>query len=197
MHRFSGYISLVASSCCGVYEMTSGLPEAVEKTNARSSPSSRVKGGKPTHRSFPICEKTWNARREKAGLGRLTWKRPIERQQPAGDDHADPQRQGYGRHRLRGRRRRYRRAVYGDFPVRGQIESERIQSSRGDEQHLDVKRRVIDVLVRFGEQKCDAADSVDAESDEAPGNQSMHRGDRNALSQAEQTQVEETDGADQ
>ena len=78
-----------------------------------------------------------------------------------------------------------------------QVERGGIQAADRDEQELEMERRVVEVLVGFGEQEHEAARGVDREAENAPGNQPVHRGDRDTLRDTEQPQVERADAADQ
>ncbi len=81
--------------------------------------------------------------------------------------------------------------------IRRDVERQRVRAGEHDEQHLELERRVVDVLIRLGQQKQRPARDVDREAEESPGNQLVQRGDGNPFRHAEQPQIEQPDAADE
>ena len=122
---------------------------------------------------------------------------PEERQQPPADNHADPQAERDDGDEFRRARRIGRRVRRSRAAIRRDVERQRVRAGEHDEQHLELERRVVDVLIRFGQQEQRPAGDVDREAQESPGNQLVQRGDGDPFGHSEEPQIEQPDAADE
>jgi hypothetical protein len=84
-----------------------------------------------------------------------------------------------------------------DTPEHERIKDEHVEAGKQEEEHLDVKGRVIQVLVRLRHQEHRSAHRVDGESNHREWHETMERGNRDALPHSEQAEVPHRDRPEQ